>query len=99
MATDPAPPILPSSADVVGAAKARLVAVRPSAAPHIETGRYARPFVGLRGQFLRARARLAEEARAARLPTSEGDALTELASSNFDTLRASSAPVAAIGIV
>lgn len=99
MANDPAPPILPSSADVVGTAKARLVDVRPSAAPHIETGRYARPFVGLRGQFLRARARLGEEARAARLTTSSGDALTELASSNFDTPRASSAPVAAIGTV
>lgn len=99
MAKDAAPPLLPTASLVVGAAKARLVEVRPGAAPHINSGNWATPFIGLRGQFVVANARLAEEARAARLGTASGEALTQLAESNHDTPRATTSPVAGIGLV
>lgn len=99
MAEDRAPPILPTVADVIGAGKARIVAVRPSAKPHINRGRWAIPVTAWQGQFLKARARLAAEVKAAFLRSSEGNALTFLAASNYDTPRATTGAVAAIGSV
>lgn len=96
---DRAPPILPTVADVLGPAKARLAIVRPSAAKHIEKGNYSIPFKAWRGQFTRIRARLAAEVKAAFLKSAQGDALSELAASRFDTPRATSGPTSAIGSV
>jgi hypothetical protein len=83
----PDPPILPTIREVIGPAKDRIIEVRPTAAPHLDAGRWAAPLRGWRGQFALANARLAEEATAARLGTSSGAALTELARSNYDTPR------------
>lgn len=99
MAEDRAPPILPSVADVIGAGKARIIAVRPSAKKHLERGRWAIPVAAWRGQFVKARARLAAEVKAAFLGSAEGDALSFTAASNFDTPRATAGSVAAIGSV
>lgn len=97
MAEDRAPPILPSVADVIGAGKARIVAVRPSAKKHINRGRWAIPVTAWQGQFLKARARLAAEVKAAFLRSSTGDALTFLAASNYDTPRSTTGATAAMG--
>lgn len=94
---DPAPPILPSAHDVIGAGKARLIEVRPSTEQHVESGNYGLIFEGLRGQFDLARDRLAKEVRAARLPTAEGDDLTELCASNYDYQRAAEQQTTAYG--
>lgn len=99
MSDDRAPPILPTVADVIGPAKARLAIVRPSAAKHIEKGNYAVPFKVWRGQFTKIRARLAAEVKAAFLRSSEGDALSELAAYRYDTPRATSGPTNAVGNV
>jgi hypothetical protein len=90
--TDPA--ILPTIGQVIGAAKDRLIAVRPSAAPHVESGEWSLPITGLRGQFGRAARRLAEEVLASRLGSAAGDALSELAASNYDTPRVDGATFA-----
>ena len=82
----PEPPILPDLS-VIGAGKDTLVAVRPSAAPHVERGVWSHLFTGWRAQYGLARQGLAAEVNAARLPLSSGQALTELCQSNFDTAR------------
>jgi hypothetical protein len=83
----PDPAILPGLAAVIGVAKDRLIAVRPSAQPFVESGTYATVFRGWRGQYSVCRARVGSEVQAARLSMATGDALTELAASNFDTPR------------
>jgi Baseplate J-like protein len=78
-------PILPSVVDPIGRGIDALVRARPTAARHVERGRYSHPFAGWRAQEAILLARIAEEIRAARLPTAEGDALRALAASEFDT--------------
>lgn len=80
-------PILPTLGQVIGRAKDALVAERPSAAKHIESGRYATIIAGWRAQFAVARSHQAQHVLAARLPTSTGQALTELTRSDYDTER------------
>ena len=86
----PEAPILPDLS-VIGAGKDALVAVRPSAAPHVERGVWSHPFVGWRAQYAVARQGLAAEVNAARLPLASGQALTELCQSNYDTPRGQAA--------
>jgi hypothetical protein len=78
-------PILPSVIDPIGRGIDALVRARPSSARHIERGRYGHPFAGWRAQESILLARIADEIRAARLPTAEGAALRALAASEFDT--------------
>jgi hypothetical protein len=86
----PDAPILPDLS-VIGAGKDALVAVRPSAAAHVERGVWSHLFVGWRAQYGLARQGLAAEVNAARLPLSSSQALTELCQSNFDTSRGQAA--------
>lgn len=95
--SDLEPPILPEASDVIGAGKARLVEVRPSTEPHIEDGNYGVVFTGYRGQFDLARARLETEVRAARKELAEGDELSEVCASNYDTPRSTAGATTAIG--
>jgi hypothetical protein len=85
--TSPDPPILPTLGQVIGAGKDRIGAVRPSAEPHLQDGEYSLLVLGLRGQFSRARSRLAEEVVASQLGSASEAALSELAASNYDTPR------------
>lgn len=79
-------PQIPGPGDVVGPAVARLVEVRPSVEPHLADGRYGHVVAGWRGQFELARRNLLAEVAATRLST-EGQALTELCASEFETER------------
>ena len=87
MATPP-PPQIPSTFDVIGPMVDRLVEVRPTAAPHVVAGRYGDLIAGQTGQFRVLRGRLVQEALAARLPFAAGEALTDLAASEYETERA-----------
>lgn len=78
---------VPSFADVVGRAVDRLVEVRPTAKPHVESGRYGDVVEAWRGQFELARGRLVSEVAAGRLSTASGDALSDIAASEFDHYR------------
>lgn len=89
---------IPSPADVLGPGVDALLEARPTAAPYVDTGRWGDVIVGHRGQFGLARKRLAAEASAARLPFATGEALSDLARSEYDTPR-SSGPVEAVGEV
>lgn len=89
MATPPQQ--IPSTFDVLGPAIDRLVEVRPTVAPHLTTGRYGDLIAGQTGQFRVLRGRLVQEALAARLPFSEGQALTDLAASEYETERVAGA--------
>ena len=60
-----------------------LVALRPEARKHIPAGWYGAVLQGFRGQLSVCRARLGEEVKASRLGLAEGEALQELASSEF----------------
>ena len=91
-------PIIPTVGQVIGRAKERLVELRPNAERHVEDGVYGLVIEGWRGQMAPVRARLADEVLASRLPTSQGQALTELARSEFDTPR-NAEPSKAIGEV
>jgi hypothetical protein len=94
-----APPAqIPGPADVIGPGIDALLEVRPSAAPHVDLGRYGDVIAGTRAQFEVARRRLVQETLGARLPYSEGDALTDLAASEYDTPRTTGA-VESIGEV
>ncbi len=75
---------VPTLADVIGPAIDKIREVRPSSGPHLENGRYGDVIEGWRHQFEVARGRLADEFAAARIPTAEGKALSELASSEFE---------------
>lgn len=88
--------LIPSPADVIGPAIDRLLAVRPTVAPHIESGRYGDIVAAQRGQFSVQRAQLVGEAVAARLSFAAGPALTDVAASEYNTPR-SGDPIAAIG--
>jgi hypothetical protein len=89
-------PILPSVVDPLGHGVRALVEARPSAAPHLATGRYGHPLLGWRAQEALLLSRLADEIRAARLPTSTGDELAELVRSEFD-VDFDASPTAAVG--
>lgn len=91
-------PQIPSPADVIGPGIDALLAVRPTAAPHVDTGRYGDIVAGTRAQFEVARKRLVSEVLASRLPFAEGDELTDLAASEYETPRQGGA-VEAIGEV
>jgi hypothetical protein len=91
-------PTLPTIGDVIGAAKERLIEMRSSTVEHVEQGEYATVINGWRAQFAVERAYVAEEIKAARLPFSKGQALTELARSEYETPR-NDAPTKAIGEV
>ena len=94
-----APPSqIPSTFDVVDAFVDRLVEERPTAAPHVVEGRYGDLIVGQTGQFRLLRGRLVQEALAARLPFAEGQALTDLAASEYESQRTAGA-VRAVGEV
>jgi hypothetical protein len=64
-------------------AQGGLTSLRPEAARHIAVGRYGDVLAGWRGEVSLCRSRLAGEARAARLPLAEGEALVELADSEY----------------
>jgi hypothetical protein len=81
------PPILPTIGQVIGAGKERFKELRPHTANAVDYGRYAAVFEGWRAQFALLRARLGDEVRAARLPFAEGQALTDLARSEYETPR------------
>jgi len=83
--TQPAAPLLPTVREVIGAARDGLTAERPGASEHLDTGNYGLLVEGWRGQFGVANRRLGDEAAAARLGSSTGQALRELAASNYDT--------------
>lgn len=91
-------PIIPTLGEVIGPAKEKLVELRPRAENHVEQGRYGLIVEGWRGQLAPVRARLADEVRASRLPTSEEQALTELTRSEYDCPRREG-PSKAIGRV
>jgi len=99
MTTSPDDPQVPSIGDVLGPGLQKLVELRPKAADHLTKGRYANVAHGLRGHVEVARKRLAEEVLAARLPFSAGSALSDLASSEYDTPRSSTAATPSIGEV
>lgn len=88
--------LIPTPADVLGPAIDRLIEVRPTAAPHVETGRYGDVVAAQRGQFGVLRGQLVDEAVATRLSFAKGPALTDVAASEFETPRAPDA-IAAIG--
>jgi hypothetical protein len=89
-------PILPSVADPIAHGMAALVAKRPRAAAHVESGRYGDLFAGWSAQESLVLGRLVDAVRARRLPTAEGAALVELAASEFETV-VDPAPTRAIG--
>jgi hypothetical protein len=89
-------PILPSVIDPLGHGVRALLKARPSAAPHLARGRYGHPLLGWRAQEALLLSRLADEIRAARLPTSTGDELAELVRSEFD-VDFDASPTAAMG--
>lgn len=91
-------PQIPGPADVIGPGIDALLEVRPTAGPYVDTGRWGDVIAGTRAQFEVARRRLVQEALAARLPYSTGDALTDLAASEYETQRLTGA-VEAIGEV
>ena len=91
-------PILPRVVDPIGRGIDALVRARPSAARHVERGRYSHPFAGWRAQEALLLARIADEIRAARLPTAEGAKLRALAASEFDT-EVVDAPTRALGTI
>jgi hypothetical protein len=93
-----APRQVPSLADVIGPAIDTLVAVRPTALPHVDQGHYGDVITGLGGQVQVSRQRVAKEAAASLLGAASGDELTELARSEFDAIRLN-APTTAIGEV
>lgn len=78
---------VPSFADVVGRAVDKLVEVRPTAKPHVESGRYGDVVEAWRGQFELARGRLVSEVAAGRLSTASGDALSDVSASEYDHYR------------
>jgi hypothetical protein len=88
---------LPTPQEIVGPAKDRLVAVRPTAEGHVDRGAYAIVFDEWRAQSVVARRHLVDQVKATRLGLAEGQALTELAAGRFDVPRAG--PVGAIGEV
>lgn len=94
----PDDPIIPTLGQTIGAAKQRLVEVRPAVERHIENGRWSTVFAGYRAQNALVRDHLAKQVRATRLPFAEGQELTELAQSEFETPRAAGT-TAAIGEV
>src|SRR5579883_1123557 len=89
-------PILPSVADPIGRGIDALVRARPNVAAHIDSGQYGNLFAGWLAQEALLLSRIADEIRAARLPTSEGDALRGLAASEFDTVPVDG-PTTAVG--
>ncbi|WP_438029018.1 hypothetical protein [Sorangium sp. So ce233] len=91
-------PIIPTVGQVIGRAKERLVELRPNAERQVENGTYGLVIEGWRGQLAPVRARLADEVLASRLPTSEGQALTEFARSEYDCPR-NADPTRAVGEV
>lgn len=99
MTTSDDDPQVPSIGDVLGPGLQTLVALRPKAADHLIVGRYANVAHGLRGHVEVARKRIAEEVLAARLPFSTDSALSDLASSEYDTPRSSTSATTSIGEV
>lgn len=77
--------ILPILDDAVARGVAKLIQLRPSAAPFVISGEgvYADAFFGWRAQLALLRRRLADEALSRRLPLAKGRALVELARSEF----------------
>lgn len=80
-------PIIPAIGEVIGRAKEKLVELRPRAERHVEGGTYGLITKGWRAQMAPVRDRLADEVLASRLPTAEGQALTELSRSEYDCPR------------
>ena len=74
---------LPQLVHLSAMAQGGLTSLRPEARRHIHAGRYGDVLDGWRGEISLARRRLAAEARAGRLPLAEGEALVELADSEY----------------
>ncbi len=89
---------VPTVGEVVGAGIEALVAARPGAAAHIESGNYGNVVEGWRAQFELARRRLVDEHCATRLPLARGQELSELTAGNYDCPRRQE-PTAAIGAI
>jgi hypothetical protein len=79
-------PILARVTDPIARGIEALVRARPSAAPHIDGGRYGHLFAGWRAQEALVLAALADRVASMRLGTATGDDLRELAASEFDAL-------------
>lgn len=93
-----ADPQIPRIDDPIGQGTANLVANRPSVIGKIDTGRYSHVFAGWRAQEALLVARIADEARSARLPFASGQSLRDLAASEFDTF-VPDGPTTAVGSV
>jgi hypothetical protein len=89
---------VPRLAEVIGPGIDALKATRPTAFAFAYDGRYADLFAGWQAQAALVIQRFTDECVAARIRLAKGDALTQLASSEFETERAS-APTQAIGVM
>lgn len=83
----PAKPQIPTAPQIIGPAIDKLVEARPTVVPFLDQGNWSLITTGLEGQAILAIDRLAKEAVATRLPLATDEPLTELARSEFDTLR------------
>lgn len=91
-------PQIPTPQSIVQPAIDKLVELRPRAERHVYGGRYGDIFEGWKAQARLNRDRLADEAVAARLPLASGDALRDLAHSEY-WAEIDETPLAAIGEV
>jgi hypothetical protein len=87
---------IPRVEDAVTAALNALIAARPTALTHLDNGKYGNVVTGWRAQEAVLVQRIADEVRASRIATSFGQALRDLASSEFSVQPVDGA-VAAIG--
>ncbi len=90
--------ILPDPDRCATAAIDALVALRPSAAAHITSGRYGHIIHGYRAQAVLSAQRVADEVAQSSVRSASGQGLVELAASEFDVVIPST-PSAAVGVV
>lgn len=93
--TDPA---IPNAADAIGQGISALVALRPAAILHIDSGKYGNVFTGWRGQQALLIARIVDEVAQSRLSTAFGDGLRQLVASEFDIIIQNDGSAPAVGI-
>jgi hypothetical protein len=74
---------IPRLVDLAAAAQGGLTSLRPGARRHIAVGRYGDVLSGWRGEASVCRRRLSSEVKASRLELAEGDALIDLADSEY----------------
>lgn len=91
-------PVIPNAADAIGQGINALVALRPAAVSHIDSGTYGNVFAGWRAQQALLIARLADEVAQSRLATAYGDGLRQLVASEFDVFVSSDGSSPATGI-